>query len=317
MVLLVNRREFVFASAALVLAPAASARRLGGTPTALVTADLESHVVAVDVGTGEVLERIRSAPGPRAIERVQNDALVAHTEEGLLTVIDGARLRVRRELGGFAQPRYAAAWRSLAFVTDSAAGQLVAVDVESGRVLDRLQVGGAPRHLSLEPSGRVVWVVLGNTADRIAVVDVRDPRRLRLVRRFAPPFPAHDVGFGSGRVWVTGGDSRRIVVYGGNRALRLAADAPPQHVTFLGARAFVASGDSGTLRVHDARTGSLLRTSSIPLGSYNVDRAGGGAQAVTPSLSQGTVCVADASGRVVRRVRVARSSHDACVVVTP
>ena len=70
-------------------------------------------------------------------------------------------------------------------------------------------------------------------------------------------------------------------------------------------------------RVHDARTGRLLRTSPIPLGSYNVDRGGGGAQAVTPSLDRGTLCVTDPRGRVVRRLRVARSSHDACVVVTP
>lgn len=313
-----NRREFVVGAAALALAPDAFARRLGGVPTALVTADLESHVVAFDVGAGRVLRRIRTAPGPRAIERVGNDALVCHTDGGLLTVIDGAGMRVRRTIEGLDEPRYAAAWGAFAFVTDSAAGQLVCVHVPTGRIVGRLEVGGAPRHLSFEPSGKVVWVVLGNTAARIAVVDVGTPSRMRLLRRIAPPFLAHDVGFGPGRVWVTGGSSREVVVYGGNSApLRLPADAPPQHVTFLGRHAFVASGDSGTLRVHDARTGAVLRTSRIPLGSYNVDRSIGHAHAVTPSLSRGTLCIADPSGRIVRRVRLARSSHDACLVVTP
>ena len=317
MVLFVNRRGFLAGAAALALAPDALGRRLGGTPTALVTADLESHVVAVDVTSGRVLRRIPTDPGPRAIERIRNDALVLHTEHGVLTVLDGTRMAVRRTIGEFAEPRYAAGWGDYAFVTDSRLGQLVAVDVPSGRTLGRIEVGGTPRHLSFEPSGRVAWVVLGNKADRIAAVDVGNPRRMRLVRRFAPPFLAHDVGFGPGRVWVTGGASRELVVYDPQgRARRLRADAPPQHVTFVGRLAFVASGDSGTLRVHDATTGRLLRTSRIPLGSYNVQRTDG-PRVLTPSLTQGTLCVADARGRIVRRVRVARSSHDACLVATP
>ena len=311
-----NRRDFLLGAAALALTPEAFARAHGGTPTALVTADLESHVVAVDLTTGRVLRRIRTGPGPRAIERVKNDAVVAHTEHGALTLIDGARMRVRATVDGFVEPRYAAAWGDFVFVTDSTAGQLVAVDVTTGRILDRIELGGAPRHLSFEPSGRVVWVSLGNKAERIAVVDVGVPSRLRLIRRFSPPFLAHDVGFGPGRVWVTSGASRELQIYDGSGpVVRLRADAPPQHVTFLGRHALVASGDSGTLRVHDARSGKLLRTTSIPIGSYNVDRGGG--LAVTPSLSRGTLVVANAAGGIVRRMRVARSSHDACLVATP
>jgi DNA-binding beta-propeller fold protein YncE len=313
-----KRSEFLLGAAGLVLAPDAFARRLGGVSTALVTADLESHVVAVDMSTGRVLQRIRTGPGPRAIERVGNDALVAHTEYGALTVIDGARMRVRRTIEGFEEPRYAAGWNGYAFVTDSRLGQLVAVELATGRIVDRIELGGAPRHLSFERSGRVVWVVLGNSADRVAVVDVSQPRRLRLVRRFVPPFPAHDVGFGPGRVWLTGGASREVAVYDPHRhVVRLRADAPPQHVTFVGRFALVTSGDSGTLRVHDYRTGALIRASSIPLGSYNIDRAHTRGWAVIPSLTHGTLCLTDFQGRIARRVDVARSSHDACVVVTP
>ena len=311
-----NRREFVAGAAALALAPDAFARRLGGTPTALVTADLESHVVAFDVWGGKVLRRIRTPPGPRAIETVRNDAVVAHTEHGLLSIIEGARLRVREVLDGFEEPRYAVAYGEHAFVTDSRAAQLVAVHVPSARVVGRVELGGAPRHLSLEPSGRVVWAVLGNKADRIAAVDVTDVRRPRVMRRIAPPFLAHDVGFGPGLAWVTGGASRELVLFDANgRKRRLPADAPPQHVTFMGPFAFVASGDSGTLRVYMKRTAQLIRTSLIPTGSYNVQHTQAGL-VLSPSLTRGTLYVGDRIGRRVRRLQVARSSHDACLVVS-
>jgi DNA-binding beta-propeller fold protein YncE len=319
LVLPVNRRELLVGAAALTLAPRAFARSLGGTPIALVTADLEAHVVAVDLSTGRVRKRIPTSAGPRSIETVGNVAVVGHTEHGRVTLIDGATLRVLDVLDGFAEPRYTVAARDgvHAFVTDSRAGGLAVVDVERARVVARLRLGGAPRHLSYEPSSGVLWVVLGNKADRIAVVDGSRPAGPRLVRRFSPPLLAHDVGFGPGRVWVTGGASRELVVYDSRgRPHRLLADAPPQHVTFIGGLAYVASGDSGTLRVHDARTGRVLRTTRIPLGSYNVQRDRYTARVLTPSLSGGTLCVANRSGRIVRRVRAARSSHDACLVVS-
>ena len=55
-----DRREFLAAVAAPLLLGAVPARAgtAGGTPLALVTADLEASVVAVDLGTGRVLRRI-------------------------------------------------------------------------------------------------------------------------------------------------------------------------------------------------------------------------------------------------------------------
>jgi YVTN family beta-propeller protein len=313
-VLPVNRRDFLVGAAALALAPEAIAQRLGGTPTALVTADLESHVVALELLTGRRLREIPTHPGPRSVEQVGNLALVAHTEHGALTVIDGATLRVRRVIGGFHEPRYTATANDgrHAFVTDSGDGTVAVVDVAAGTVARRIALGGPARHLSHDPSRGLLWVALGTKARRVAVVDVSEPR---LLARFAPPFLAHDVGLApGGRSWLTSGAVRELVVYRRGRSLRLRADAPPQHVTFLDGRVFVTSGDDGTLRVHDAR-GRLLRTTRIPTGSYNVQHAFGGA-ILMPSLSRGTLCIADARGRVVRTVRVARSSHDACFVMS-
>ncbi len=112
-------------------------------------------------------------------------------------------------------------------------------------------------------------------------------------------------------MWVTSGESRSIAVYDGGEAHTLPADAAPQHVTFLGGRSFVTSGGDGTLRVYDEQTTRLLRTASIPVGSYNVQFAAG--RVLTPSLATGTLCVLDRAGRLRERRVVARSSHDACL----
>ena len=126
----------------------------------------------------------------------------------------------------------------------------------------------------------------------------------------------HDVMFAPGgrRAWVTSGTARTIAVYDtdSGRVLReLPADAAPQHVTFLDGRAFVTSGGSGTLRVYDEASRRAVAPGLIPVGSYNVQFAGG--VVLTPSLDEGTLCVVDANGHVRSSVRVAPSSHDACL----
>ena len=92
----------------------------------------------------------------------------------------------------------------------------------------------------------------------------------------------------------------------------LRGDAPPQHVTFLGGRAFVTSGDDAVLRVHEL-DGRLLRSAPVPAGSYNVDEGFG--LVFTPSLEQGTLCTFSARGAAIEQTHVARSSHDACFVM--
>ena len=112
-------------------------------------------------------------------------------------------------------------------------------------------------------------------------------------------------------MWVTAGEARSIAVYDGTEARTLVADAAPQHVTFLAGRAFVTSGDDGTLRVYDEPTARLLHVTRVPVGSYNVQYAAG--RVLTPSLAQGTLCVLDDRGQLRERRRVASSSHDACL----
>ena len=314
-----DRRRFLAAAALAAVSPAALARAAGGTPIALVTADLEGYVAALNLSSGRVEKGIRVAPGPQSIQSsLGRRALVGHPDEGVVTVIDAVPLRVAHVLRGFGEPRYAVATPGglNAILADAGREELATIDLVRGRVLRRTPVGGPARHLAMAPDGRSIWVALGTKAERIAVVSVE--RDALPVRFLQPPFPAHDVAFTprGGSVWVTSGDRGEVAVYD-SRTLRLRrrlfAHAPPQHVAFLGDLAFVTSGEAGTLRVHRVRDGALVRTVRVPEGTYNV--ATGWGVVFAPSLSQGTLAVVDDRGRPRRVVHVARSSHDACYVV--
>jgi hypothetical protein len=317
-----DRRQFLAAAATplvLGVVPRAFARRSGGLPLALVTADLDSSIVAVELVGGRVHRRLRTPAGPRSIESIGGTgAIVAHTASGRVSLVDST-LAVHSIRGPFEAPRYSAVSDDLrfAYVTDSARHEVAIVDLRALRVVQRVAVGGPARHLSLDRLGRRLWVAHGSKAAEIAIVGLDGPAGARVVDRVRPPFLAHDVGYEprGARVWVTSGDRRRLAIYDdhGARLIRtLRGDAPPQHVTFLGGRAFVTSGDDAVLRVH-ALDGGLIRSAAVPAGSYNVQQGFGAI--LTPSLSQGTLCTFDARGAPLERVRVARSSHDACVVM--
>jgi DNA-binding beta-propeller fold protein YncE len=329
-----KRRNFLVAAAAPLVAAAVPERLLaagagtsGGGVVAIVTADLESHLVVVDTGSGRIVKRIVVAPGPRSIESNGfGQALVAHTAFGRVSILDTAGLTVVGEIDGLGEPRYAAMHRveRLAYVSESKRGAVAVIDLVGRRIVGRVAVPGPARHLSLSSDGLRLWVALGTKARAVAVVDVSSARQPRLVRTVRPPFLTHDVVWASGdeHVWVTSGERGELAVYAPDAAAplrRLHAGSAPQHVAFSGARAYVASGEDGSVRVHRL-DGSVVRGNvTVPTGSYNIsfgepEATFGKPVGVTPSLDRGTVCVL-APGGTVRHIRhVARSAHDACVV---
>jgi DNA-binding beta-propeller fold protein YncE len=309
----VNRREFLAAATAAPLVLRSGTAR----PRVLVTADTESAVVVVDPFAGRVLRRIATRPDPRSIERVGDAAVIAHTATGEVTVLHG--LEIAHVLRGFGEPRYTAGAPDgrHAFVTDSGRKDVAVVDVLRGRVVARLHLGEWPRHVSLDKRGRTLWIALGTAARAVAVVDVTRPAEPRLLGRIKPPFLLHDVGFvpGTGHVWVTSGDRGALAIYdarNGHVLRTLPAGSPPQHVAFHGDRTYVTSGLDGTVHVHSLHDGRILRTTATPAGSYNVQQGAG--RILTPSLDRGTLSVLDTQGRLLRRIAVARSSHDACFI---
>ncbi len=223
-------------------------------------------------------------------------AVVCHTAVGAVSIVE--RHRVTHVLRGFHEPRYTAAHPDgrHAFVTDSGRSSVVAIDVERGRVLGRVALPGWARHITIDATGRRLWVGLGSAAPHVAVVDAR---RLRHVATLTPGFGAHDVGWApDGRLWITAGNARSLAVAG----VVQAADPGPQHVTFGNGRAYVTSGAAGILRVQTL-DGRLLRSTPIPVGSYNVQHGAG--RVITPSLDRGTLAVLDLRGALLARVDVA------------
>ena len=313
-----DRRAFIAGAASLVIVPRALARAGSGLKVALVTADEEARLVAVALPSGRVHRHVPTLPKPRSIEAVGPVAVVAHSELGAVTLVGGSMLAIEHVLRGFGEPRYTAGHPDgrHAYVTDAKRGEVVTLDVLRGLVLARTRVGALARHITIAPDGRRLWIALGAKAEQIAVVDITQRARPRLVRRFRPPFLAHDVGWApdSRHIWVSSGDRNELAIYRGGRVIaRVPGDEPPQHVTFRGPRVYVASGESGTLRVHELG-GRQLRASAVPDDSYNVQQALG--WVVTPGLGRGTLCILDSRGRVLRTQTVARSSHDACIVTT-
>src|SRR5262249_56863259 len=100
--------------------------------------------------------------------------------------------QVRRGCGG---PRYTAGHPDgrHAYVTDAKRGEVVAFDVLRGKVLAREPVGALARHVTIDPSGRTLWIALGAKAEQVAVVDVSRRTRPRLARRLRPPVLAPGV----------------------------------------------------------------------------------------------------------------------------
>jgi hypothetical protein len=314
-----DRRAFIAGAAALALAPRGLAGIEARREVALVTADLESRLVAVDLETGRVHRYVPTLPRPRSIETVGSRTVVAHSEIGVVTIVRNSSLSVAHVLRGLGEPRYTAGHPDgrHAYVSDAKRGEVVVLDVIRGRILSSVPVGPLARHVTIDPSGRTLWVALGSKAEEVALVDVRHRARPRLVRRFRPPFLAHDVGLAPGgrHAWVSSGAVNEVALYSartGRLVARIPADEPPQHFTFRGERVYHASGESGTLRVH-APDGRLLRLTRIPDESYNVQHGRG--WVVTPGLGTGTLCVLNSSGRILRTETIARSSHDACVVL--
>ena len=301
---------------AILAVPAAShAARQGGRPVALVTAESENVLLVVDLSSKEVLRRIPMPADPENVETTSAD--------GAVTLLSLPRLRVRKTIGGFAEPHIAAFSPNgrYLYVTDDARGQLVVIGVRRGRVLRRLFVGRGAHHIAVRPDGRRLWIVLGERATEIVVVDTRRPAHPWVAARLFDGDLgglAHDAAFtpDGRRVWVTYDDRSTVAVFDARtyrRLFTLPAGSPPQHVAF-GRFAYVTSGNDGRLRVFSL-AGRQLGVARTPRGSFNLGLGGG--LVLTPSLTYGTLTELRDSGSRIWTKRIAPAARDAAVAVLP
>jgi streptogramin lyase len=310
---------------ALLVAVAAlggGAARGGGSPVALVTAETQNRLLAIELPSGHVLKRLPMPADPENVAVVgAHYAVVVSPRAGAVTVVSTPPLRVVRVLRGFTSPHIVAATADFrgAYVTDDGSGRLAVIRLSGRpRVVRSVFVGAGAHHMTVSPSGNELWVALGERARTIVVLDVSDPLRPKVVSRFDPGFAAHDVAFSSDfRVWVTAADRRAVTVFDSRTrrpVARIPAGAPPQHVAFGPIRgAFVTSGYGGTLEIVNRFSGRVLRTVQVPYGSFNV--ATFGSFVVTSSLLRGTVTELTDEGHVWMKRRFAPAARAVAVAV--
>ena len=225
---------------------------------------------------GDLSARAASAP----------HALVTCDAESRLALVDLGALRIVGKVATPPDPRAIEQVGPYAVVCHTAAGVVTVVDRH--RVRHTLHEFVEPRYVAAHPDG-VHAFVTDSGSSGVVSIDTRSGRAL-------------------GRARLSGW-ARHVTIDASGR--RLAADGAPQHVTFSSNRAYVTSGVDGAFRVHGL-TGEVLRTTAIPIGSYNVQHGLG--FVLTPSLIRGTLAVLDDEGRLLRVLRVASSCHDACFI---
>jgi DNA-binding beta-propeller fold protein YncE len=303
-------------------ARATTSREVSRPPEALVTAETENQLAAVDVATGKVSRRIPLPSDPEFVAADRRVVVVVSPSAGAVTLLDRSSLRPIRILRGFGSPHIAELSPDgrYAYVTDDARGQLAVIRLRDGRLLARIPVGAEAHHLAIRADGRRVWLALGESARTIVIVDTADPAHPRVVGHFDPGFPVHDLSFtpDGRRVWLTSASSEDIGVFS-TRTHRLVdrvpGGAPPQHVVFDGGRAYVASGYGRRLETAGAASGHVLRVVHAPYGSFNLDAAGGFVAAA--SLLRGTLAIYDHRLRLRRVVQIAPAARDVAIPRTP
>jgi len=284
------------AFAALALAGSGSARKAGGSPVALVTAETENEVLAVSLPEGKVLRRVH-LHDPQTIAAGAAGPAVVVSPSGTVTILAWRSLHVLAVLHGFRSPQVAAITpdREWAYVTDAAGGDLSVVSLTRPRVVDRVFVGSGAHHLTISPDGQRTWVALGERAATIVMLDTSRVDRPRVVGRIHPAVSAHDLAFApDGRtVWMSSDTASYVSVLdarSGRLVGTVPAGPPPQHVVFIPygrPRAYISSGYGSSLELVDPYTRRIVKRAQVPYGSFNL--ATSGDLIATASLLNGRV----------------------------
>jgi hypothetical protein len=303
--------------------PATAAAPGQGAPTppqppprakALVTAETHAELLELALPSGMPVRRVRLPASSTTVAAGPGGPVIAVSPSGgLVTLLTFPALHRIAVLRDFGSPQIAAftpdgEW---ALVSD-ADGTLSTIELATHRVVDRIQVGAGAHHMAIGPAGHEVWVALGETAHTVVVVNCSDPRHLRVVRRLRTAVAVHDMAFGPGgaTVWMTSAQAPFVSVYtarGARLVARVPAGRAPQHVAFIGSRAYVASGYGSSIEMVSAGTRRVMARASLPYGSFNL--AGWGPDVVTTSLLDGRVTVLRASD--LRRITIELVANEA------
>jgi hypothetical protein len=174
---------------AILALPAGShAARQGGDPVALVTAETQNQLIAVELPSGRILRRLTMPVDPQNVEANDRVAVVVSTRGAAVTIVDLARLRIRKVIRGFGSPHIAALSPGgrYAYVTDDARGELIVINLARSKVDRRLFVGLGAHHMAVRPDGQQLWIALGERARRIVICDTSNAARPRVIGDLTP-----------------------------------------------------------------------------------------------------------------------------------
>jgi DNA-binding beta-propeller fold protein YncE len=301
------------------ITPSQPRRRLHARPhpVALVAAESEDHLVALDLPSGRVIRRLSLPAGPQYVAAENGATVATSPPAGAVTVIEGDH---REVLHGFGSPHLVAIAPDgqHAYVTDDERGTLDVIRLFRIRVMSTTKVGFGAHHMASSPDERRLWVALGESARSIVIVDTSDIDRPRVVSSFDPGFLAHDLSFSpDGRqVWITSavGDDVSVFDAASHRLLfRVPVGPPPQHVAFGGGFALLTSGYGSAIEKVDPATGHVVARAHTPYGSFELDAAHG--YVATASLLNGEVAIFTPGLKLLHVRKVAAATRDLTIAL--
>ncbi len=316
-----SRRPVAGPVAATSVPGVATALAPAPAPQALVTDERQNALLVVALPSGRVVRRVTMPSDPEDIAVTAGAGgivTVVSSGAGRVSVLHRATLRPIRILGGFTAPHIVTVSpnRRYAYVTDDARGTVTVIRLSDATITAVAAVGAGAHHLTFSPDGHRAWVTLGESADRISVLDTRDLAHPRLIAHFSPGFPAHDLSFSPDgrRIWVTSATGTAVGVFSarsGRLLFRVPVGPPPQHVAFAGSTAYLTSGYGGMIERVKPATGRVVGRARDPYGSFELAAADG--YVVTSSLLRGTLTVYTPQLRLLRVVRLASATREVAI----
>jgi len=244
-------------------------------------------------------------------------AFVGNQESGTVSIIDTVTDEVVRtlpeqgKLGAKIQAVVADRGGQTAFVVDAAGNALIALDIASGQIQQRIAVGGSPEGATLSPSGKTIAVCVEDD-DTVAFVDVATRAVARKIATQGKN-PEHCVFSADGRWLLTSNensDDVDLIDLGAGRSVALIhTTGHPRGIAWLAHKplAYIAQETANGADLID--TGKHTVIGSIPTGLRPADALAspdGRYVFISNGGDASVAAIATASNKVVANIAVGK-----------
>jgi hypothetical protein len=294
-----------------------------------VSVEGASQVVGIDLGSHEVVARVRVPfePGAIASSNDLRQFLVAGEQAGKVALIDGITHRLLKVFSGFGRPAGVAfgpgadsfGHSRYAYVTDEQRGQLDVIDLRRLAVVSRVPVGQSPHSIVV---GDLIWVTHGTGEPFVTALALNRPARPQIVDRIAAGGPALavvpqadsitvDLSYTTGQIGAIDTGTHLLLW-----SKRLTAPAYGLAADYIGRRLLWTTEPAlGTTLLLSAKNGRTLRTLTGCPGAHGVEPIG--AWLVVACHQTGTVALYDTRTWRTTLIPVGAGAEDIAAVVAP